>query len=584
MMEKCKKMKSLVVWFCIAAFMFSIAVTAYGQQIPKGQDIGTLERLEERTRGQEKIKKELVEGKKGSHIEGSEGVIPVGDDSAIDDSYKVQIDTINVTGATAVSEKTINEIIYPYEGRELSLSAFREITDKITDAYRQQGNVTALAYLVPQKIENNTLEIAVAEGVVGDVTISGNEYFRTSMLERYLDLKKGDIFNYDILRQRLNFINENPDRNASVVLVKGAGRSETDVNVNVEDSFPFHATLGYSNYNSKYLGRNKYLMEIKCNNFLGMDHTASAEVQLGEENYYQLYSARYLIPISVQHKLGAYYIHLNQELGGNVKSLDIQGSGDIISLYWNWRFLNTENVTMNLSPGFIYKNIENKVLGFVLSEDNMRVGKIGIDLDMTDSFAGRTIITQEFDFGIPEFLGGLDGTDTKASRVNTGNSFFKSVTNAARIQQLPLELALMLRGALQLTPDDLTSTEQFTIGGPTTVRGYPVAEHSGDNGGTLTAEVYVPIYFLPKDWKVPFTETTVYNATKFMCFWDWGYVDTKSPGVGEKANDDLMSIGPAIRFDVPGKLAVSFDYGFGLSGKSSNGSKSRGYIEVKMFF
>jgi len=93
-----------------------------------------------------------------------------------------------------------------------------------------------------------------------------------------------------------------------------------------------------------------------------------------------------------------------------------------------------------------------------------------------------------------------------------GGSFFRTLTNAARIQPLPGQLSLMTRCAMQLAADDLVSTEQFNIGGVSTVRGFPSAEHTGDRGYTSSVELYVPPYFLPKELEVPFSNTSFYDA------------------------------------------------------------------------
>ena len=553
-------------------------------QIPVGQDAGSRERSVEEVEKKESVLKKLFKGKEEAEIEEAAVEPEVPAEKVKMPETTVFIDRIDVTGVTVFSPEEIQEIVMPYEGRELSLSDFSSITDKITEEYRKNGYVTSVAYLVPQKIEGNTLRIAVLEGKVGTIDLTGNKHFSTKRLLQYIDLKKDDLFNYDVLRENINYINEHPDRNAKVVLARGEARGQTDMNIEVQDRFPYHVTLGYNNYNSHYVNRNKFLTELKCNNFLGLDHVASVEGQVGATGRFFLGSARYMIPFSSRFKMGASYIYVYQKLGGSVKDLDIIGKGHIASVYYSYKLIDTDNFTMGVSPGFEFKEIENEVLDIVISEDNMRIAKVGLDFDMSDRFHGRTILTQEFDYGIPNFMGGLKHKDPKASRVDSGGDFFRSVTNVARVQSLPLDLSLMLRGSMQFTPNILVSAEQFLIGGPTTVRGYPVAEEAGDNGIAASSELYVPPYILPQDWKVPFTETTFFDALRFVAFFDWGYIFNKDAQVGESDSETLCSVGPALRFDIPEKLSVSFDYGFGLSGEASNGTESRAYIEVKLFF
>ena len=554
-------------------------------QIPTGQDVGSLETLTEDIKKDEAITKKITTEKKKPVIEEERGVIPQAPSEKVEvPETKVLITKIEVTGPKILMEKEIQVIVSQYEGKELSLSDFRDVADSITADLRKKGYVTSIAYLPPQKIENNTLEIDVAEGRVGNINITGNKYFRTKLLLRYIRLKSGDLFDYDKLREDISYINQHPDRNARVVLARGEERGETDINIDVKDRLPIHVTAGYSNYNSDYLDRNKYSVEFKLDNVFGFDDIASAEVQLGEAGRYQLYSGRYIAPLTRNLKLGASYIHIDQALGGSVATLKIKGKGDIVSLYLPYKLIDTDNFDMSISPAFDYKEIDNEILGLVISQDNMRVAKMGVDLDIMDRFNGRTIIAQSFDYGIKDFMGGLRKKDPKASRVGAGGTFFKSVTNAARIQSLPASTSLMLRGSMQLTAYNLVSSEQFVLGGITTVRGYPNAEQAGDNGYSASAELYVPCYFIPKKLKIPHTETTFYDAIRVLGFFDWGLVTNHNPQVGETKREDIYSVGPAVRFNIPNKLSVAFDYGFALGKRPSDGSKSRGYIEVKLFF
>ncbi len=529
------KVTAIFKLFIILIFLFSNSFPVNAAQIPVGQDVGARERTAEELKKEEKVKQKLMKEKEEPQIEKKGEIIPEKPEAIRAPKTRVLINKIVVDGITVLSSLRIRNIVEPYEGKELSLDDFREIADAITDAYREKGYVTSVAYLPPQKIQNDILRINVVEGKVGNIDLTGNRYFKKNLLLRYLTQKEGDLFNYDVLRSDIDNLNEHPDRNARVLLARGEERGETDIDIQVKDRLPLHATLGYDNYNSRYLDRNRYSIELKSNNLLGFDDIASVEYQFGEAGRYHLVSARYMVPVTPRWKAGAYYIHLEQKLGKEVKSLDIKGKGDILATYLSYKLIDTDNFIFHLNPGFEYKDIENKILGGVISEDNIRILKIGFDLDLTDEYGGRTVLTNEFDFGIEKIFGGLEKKDPKSSRgaVGSGGRFFRIVTNVARIQTLPHSLFLMLRGAMQFTSDSLVAPEQFTIGGMTTVRGYPTAEHAGDRGYTGSAELYVPPYGIPKDIKIPFTKTSLYDALRFLVFFECGYVENKYTLVGE---------------------------------------------------
>lgn len=557
-------------------------------QIPTGQDAGAVQRDLLDKKKQDKLTRELTEKKKETEIEEPEVERPR---VPAKGGPTVLISKIEVEGSEVLKQSEIREIVSPYENSEMDGAGFQRIASLITTEYRKRGFVTSFAYLPKQKVSDGVLRISVLEGTVGELNVDGNKWFSERMINNYLDMNKNEMFNYETLRRNVARINEKRDVNAKVYLAKGKERGQTNINVKVEDKFPFHLNLGFNNHNSKYTERLKYTAELLSTNFLGLGHMLSAEMQIGESGRYNLYTARYLAPVFSNGTFGFSYINLNQRLGREVGDLEIKGEGDVINVYYSHTVFENDNLSISINPGFVYKDIFNEVIGTTDtsvggSEDRLRIAKLGMDIDYTDSLNGRTILSQEFDFGVKDFLGGLSSDDPHASRsgVGAGGKFFKSVTNVARIQALPLDMALMFKGTMQLTADDLPSTEQFFIGGPSSVRGYPNSEHGGDKGYFGSAEVFVPLYGLPKDLELPFSDATWYDSLRLSYFFDWGFVSTNNVVVGEAKRETLYSCGPALSFDIPNKFSLSLDYGITLGQRSSDGSKSRLYLETKLYF
>lgn len=567
-------------------FAFVFLFTTIGSlqaALPPGQSVGsTFDRakLEKRS---ELVQKELEQGKKDGEVAGKESVEDAAR-AAEASGPKVMINRIEVSGVTLLKPSDVQDAVAPFEGREMSLDDFRAAADAVTELYRNKGFVTSFGYIAPQKVENNVLQISVTEGKVGEIRVTGNKWYREALLKRYIDLHRDELFNYDVLRENMRRVNELSDVNARAVLSRSETPGETDVDVQVQDRLPFHAVLTYNNYNSHYLERNRYSIELKNNNLLGFGDMLSGEVQLGEADRYQLYSARYLLPVTRKLRYGIYYVHVNQKLGRSLGDYHLTGEGDVINNYFSYRLVDRENFSLNINPGFEWKNMVNRQDGDVSSKDYSRIFRIGFDMDATDRFRGRTIVTQEFDQGAPHFLGGSPKRAEGASRQGAAFNFWRSVTNAARIQAMPLSTVLMLKGAMQVTPYSLSSSDQFQIGGYYTVRGYPASEKSGDNGYTASAEWHLPIYGLSKNLMVPYTNTSWRDAVTVLGFFDWGYVSNNSPRDGETKDEALYSVGFGGRFNVPEKLSVNFDLGVPIGQQTSDGSDAIAYVETKLFF
>ena len=578
-----KLINTLALFYLVSIFSF-FALDAGAVPVPSGQDVGATIQQVDKEKTKEAVSKSLKEGKKQAEVEGQEkvGTTPSQPSGA---AGQVLIKKIVVQDVTLLSQKDIATVTVSYEGKELSLDGFREVADKVTDLYRRKGYATSFAFIRPQKIENNTLIVSTLEGKLGTVSVSGNKWFNSDFLMHYLDVKKDTLFNYDVLKENLRQMNEHPDVSGRAVLSRGQTPGTTDVEVQVKDRVPLHATVGYNNYNSTFLDRNKYTVELKSTNLTGHGDIFSTEFQTGEGDLYRLGSARYLLPLTSKSSVGGYYLHVDQSLSRSLKSADISGRGDVINAYYSYKLIDHDNFSFGVSPAFEYKNVKNKQAGNVTGEDYTRVLTLGFDLDATDHFKGRTIVTHQFDFGIPDIMGGLAAKDDGGSRLGSAGKFFRTVTNAARVQAMPLSTVLMLKSSAQFSNYNLPSSEQFQVGGYYTVRGYPVSELSGDKGITLSTELYIPFYFLPKDRYIGHTNTSWRDAFSLVGFFDWGTASNNSPRVGEIKKETIHSVGGGVRFNLTNTMYTAFDYGYPLGQDPSTGSKKGiAYVETKIFF
>ena len=523
------------------------------------QEVGEVEKIEREIEKERLLREKIKEKKERPVIKEkpTTKILP----PAVEE--KIFIKKINVKGVTLLLEREINEIILSFENKELTLRQMQEVADRITDAYRQKGYVTSRAYLPPQKIKEGVLEIKVIEGATGEIEIKGNRYFRTSFLREKITLKKGEPFNYNILRKDLMEINAHPDRSCRAVLMAGKEPGTTDIVLEVVDRFPVHIGFEWDNFGSRYIGKDRYRLTLTHNNFLGLDDILTLQYQLAEAEAYRLASLHYLFPVAEDLEVGFFFARTKLNLGKDYKDLEARGKSRLYSIYATYSLIDEENIGLNLNLGFDYKDIFNFQLGNETSRDRMRVVKLGLDLDLTDRL-GRTLIINELNFGIPKIMGGLDSQDEKASRVGSGGKFIKNNLSLLRLHRMPFDSTLLLKNQFQFSPYILPACEQFQIGGIANVRGYPPAEKVGDKGYAVTLEWSFPPYFIPKDVKLPFSDVKGYDALRFVIFYDWANTHLRSPQAGEEKDETLSGVGWGLRLTLPENFSARVDFAWPL--------------------
>jgi len=569
-------MKSRILAIFSAVIILSF--NSFAQTVPSSQTIGADAQREKAREEQQAIEQQIETKKKKPEIKEE----PQKEAPLPPDTKKVQIKKIVVEGATLLSEKALRAITSEYEGKDLALPEMQKIADKITAAYREKGYSTSRAYLPPQTIKDGVLTIKIIEGKVGKIDIKGNKYFSTALLEKKIKLKPKDYFDYDILQNSLTYINENPDRNAKAILVPGVEPGTTDIVIEVKDKLPVHIGFDYDNFGSRYMEKNRWAFVYENNNFLGLDDRMYLKYQMSQKSLYSLKNVRYIYPINEKTEIGAYYLHSRLVLGKEFRSLSAVGKANIAGLFLNRAVYSNRILDLRYNFGFDYKDIKNYLLNAESSRDEMRVVKNGLDIDVTDKF-GRTIITPEIDVGIPRMWGGLTAKDPKASRVGSGGQFVKGVFNFYRLQPMPFSSALLFKNSAQLSNYNLTAAEQFQIGGAQSVRGYGPGEYAGDKGIYSAVELSFPAYGLPKGIKIPLTESKLYDALRFVCFYDWANSRLNNPQAGEEKSDTLRGWGYGLRFNVK-DLSLKFEMGYPLGKLPSDGNRAHPWVEFSWRF
>lgn len=534
---------------------------------------------EELQKKEDQLRKKVEEKKTTPQIE-KETFVPT---PVPDSSEKALIKTIQVTGVTLVPEKEIRSITQPYENKELNIKEMYQVADKITDLYRRKSYITSRAYLPPQKIEIGILEIRVLEGITGTTEVKGNRYFKSKLLLKQITLKKGDPFNYDILRRDMSKINETPDVFSRAVLVPGKEPGQTDIVLEVKDQLPIHAGFTWDNYGSRYIDSQRFNFKVSHNNLLGFGDSLNLQFQMGQQDRYYLENLSYLFPLSKRWKVGASATLSKVKLGKEFEDSNVRGKTKVYSLFANNALIDKENFNLNLNFGFDYKDMINSQQDAVTSHDRLRVVKAGFDIDASDKF-GRTLFTYEIDTGIPNIMGGMGAKDSNASTPGAGGKFVKNVLNLFRLQNLPFSMNLLWKTQAQLSPYILPSAEQFQIGGIANVRGYAPAEAVGDSGLATTFEFSLPVYPIPKNIKVPFSKAKLYDALRLAVFYDLGNTHLRRPGTDENKNTTLRSVGCGARFNLPEDFSVRVDLGWPLDKTPSDGDHLHTWAMVSKSF
>lgn len=495
------------------------------------------------------------------------------DQRAIPAGSTFRLNSVQFTGNESIPAQDLQAEVQPYLGREVGLADLREIASEVKDLYRTRGYVAAYVYVPPQNIAGGNVEIAVIEGRVGNVEVEGNKWFSESVIRRALGVKLGKVLFYNTLRKGLAYINKKKDIKATSVLKPGTEEGTTDVKVNVEDDLPIHLSTDVNNLGTDNTGRTRWGVAASHDNLLGQMDRLSARYQVGKGTH--AVGTNYLFPIhETGTSIGLHYSYSKVDVGGDFKALGIEGEAYTYGIDVNQELFSNEWSDFVFTSGFEVKEIENTIGDVVSGRDRLRTVKAGLNTEFTDRW-GKTFAPQNFYLGV----GGSHGTDLH-SRLGADADFFYYRGSLIRYNRLPWGMMLSLRSSWQISSDRLPPSEQFRLGGAFTVRGYEEGEYLADNGFFGATELYIPSYFFPEDWTLPWSEKPLRQQIQGTGFIDFGYGNLKNSVVGEKDDRTLVGLGFGVRIHLYDRLFARLQWATPIGSDAKSGSETGFYYGV----
>jgi len=482
---------------------------------------------------------------------------------------EIEVKEIKIVGNTLFSLEELKPFVKAYEGKSVTFADLQKAASVITNEYRKQGYILAKAYIPEQKIIAGVVEIAVLEGSIGEIKVEGShKYYSSEFIKKHFNFKN-NIFNQNDIERAILVLNEYPRLKVKATLQAGKEPATTDIIITAENAMPVNLTLDYNNFGSKYVSRSRFGATFDVGNLFMEGAIFSIRGVSGDNPDDMLFArASYSIPLNtLGTRLGAYYAIGDYELGREFAVLKMKGKIESYGIYVSHPFIRKRLQSLTAELGFDAKNITQEILGTEVSKDKIRSLRGGIAYESTDT-TGRSLASLFITQGLGNNLGGMDNNSRFASRHGADNRFTKANIDVMRIQRILPPVFLILKGTGQWALDSLVATEQFSIGGADTVRGYPLGEFSGDDGYNITGEFRIS----PLENK---------EIAQLALFIDHGWYNIKNPAVGQTKSDSLTGSGAGLRFNLPHDINIRFDVGFPIDpSRSSEGSKPIYYLQV----
>jgi hemolysin activation/secretion protein len=563
--------------FFLALFLLCVIENAEAQTVDDTirQDIQIQQRIKQEKQDLERKRdlQEINRAKEKSRDTDTQSK----DKDFIDDGKCRKIDKIIVSGNKELSLKKFTK---KEEGKCLTKTDLQNIRQLIQNYYIEKGYVLARVYFDKKNISQAIIEIVVEEGKVSNLEIKDNSKINDAMplrrsLQRFFafGFTKDQTVNLRDIEQGLDQINRLSSNNAKMDMTPSElkdGYSDIVINNQVKNiSKP---SIAINNSGNENTGKVRETITLDQDNLIGVNdniylsHSRSDYDGVNKKYFKSDYVAA-SIPFAY-YTLGTSYSYSNYLTTARTSLSSSVSSGNTRSSSYYVSKVLARDKKYKISLKADLANIKNSnYLNDVfldVSSRELTVGKLSLDNIFYTNFG--TIFLQ------PKYNKGVDWVGAKKDSKNLNQDaaraqfnlygLYGSFSNNFSIPKTNVSLFHNLSFDSQYSEDRLFSSEQISIGGRYTIRGFEESSIGGDNGYYIKNDLTVNTFQLASEFMQKSLAGSTLQKINIGTFYDYGYVRNKI--INDDADEGYMS-GAGVKLSYNGEyLKADLTYSKGL--------------------
>nr|WP_228024902.1 ShlB/FhaC/HecB family hemolysin secretion/activation protein [cf. Phormidesmis sp. LEGE 11477] len=405
-------------------------------------------------------------------------------------------------GNTVFSDEQLQAIAQPYTGRRITFSDLFELRSRITDLYLQNDYITSGAY-VPLEANQNVdpsaanITLQVIEGGVEQIEVAGDRRLEAYVRRRIAPATAAPL-SRSKLEEALRLLQVDPlVDSVSGNLSPGSQTGLSILEIEAVGEPIFALSAGTDNRRLPSVGSVQGQTSLSASNLLGAGERVSFGYSLTEGS--DAFDVQLAAPVNARNgTLSFQYASIDGQIVEEpIDEFDIRTDSRSYSLSFEQPILRraTDSVIDEFVVGIRGTRVNSQAtlagFPFPLSPGANDNGVTRTaELTAFQAYSRRTgnealFISSQFDVGIDAFNATV-GEEPDAQYITWGGQ-------VAWIQRFSNSSELRLRGKVQLSGEPLIPFSQFSIGGPSSVRGYRQGALLADSGVSGTAEVLFPI-------------------------------------------------------------------------------------------
>jgi hemolysin activation/secretion protein len=384
-----------------------------------------------------------------------------------------------------ITKEELDAIASKYVGKRVDIAGLQSLVAEINQLYAQRGIVTAIATLPPQTATGGVVKIKLTEGRLQSIKAIGNQQTRESYLRGAVEQPKGEVLDVPKLNRDVVWFNRTNDVQMRALLQPGTDFGLTDLQLAITEPPVNTLQVFYDNQGVKTTGSNEGGIYYKRHGLAGFDDRLTFYGVKSKGNLNG--NVAYNIPVTPWGgRLGVSYTQGQIRIvDGQTAVLDVTGRSNQTAVNFGQPLFINDMWLLQANAAYAYGSSSSDIGAVTTIKSRYSKDTGGISATISGADYAVTISPSYNSINWHDQLGVL------------GERSFNTWTGATNASyRLPAAFSATFLGSWQYTPakdtsaNSLPGDQLFSIGGPTTVRGYPTNAVAGDSGYYFNAEIH----------------------------------------------------------------------------------------------
>lgn len=397
-------------------------------------------------------------------------------------------------------DEDLTPLVADYIGRCIRATDIDAILARLTEHFVEQGFVTTRPYIPQQDLRTGLLKIVVVEGKVEGVRPAEGTALTAGQIWTAFPGLVGQRLNLRDFEQGTDQINRLRNSQSSVKFEPGKSQGGSMALVDNPRAKSWRVSGGVDNSGSEATGENQLLGSGETYNWFGINDLVSLSYNrdTAPSDGPRASDSRSL-SVSVPYgywlaSLSASRFRFQNPIFGTTQTYKSSGQTTTFRGDLEWVAHRDQVSKTTLTGSLTYKNIENYVEDILLEVSSRKLTVAGLLLTHSRRVgAGLVSISAGYQSG-ERWLGAKE--DHERNNSGPEAQFEKYTGDVTVIQNVNIsDLAFVITSGAraQWSPDTLYSSERFSIGSLSTVRGFKENSILGDNGALWRNELALRI-------------------------------------------------------------------------------------------